>query len=409
MVRSLQGGLAIAYIEIDGLFSASSTDQRKYWGLTLFQRVLRNAPTGLLPAIFSNKLMRCLINQLASRERYLHSAAQKALNSIYARVDQEPSATIIIINALSRSPGGPINFDQISRTKVVEKLLAHVQDRSLVELCSLFSQLIMKASEQDEKTAATSKRMAADQLVSVIRSKMIIARTKGSNSSETKVFINQAFSLLAKYAYFVHGQHSSASVPTLDTPTTESSREMFKSRISACLSIVLAKHAEPAQVSYNLIAYIRSIEEEDNDLHLSFKSDDAVKKVIEKAWLTLMKIHSRSISAQGSRKRLLSAFDLLYALTLLQVYNGEAEAVGILDELKNTYDGLLKHKQKSDRGSSDALVEILLSFASKPSLLLRRLAQEVFSACTSDVSSRGLESMIKVFYPMHQCEYQDAG
>jgi len=366
-------------------------------------------PTDLLPAIFSNKLMRCLTNQLASRERYLHPAAQKALNSIYARVDQDPSATIIIINAMSRSPDGPINFDQISRTKVVEKLLSHVQNCSLLELCSLFSQLISKASEQDEKTATMSKRMVADQLVSVVRSKMIIASNKGSNSSETDVFINQALSLLAKHAYFVHGQHSSASVPTLDTLTTASSREMFQSRIASCLGTVLAKHAEPAQFSYNLIAYIRSVEEEDNHLYLPFNSDAAVKKVIEKAWLTLTKIHSRSSSAQGSRKRLLSAFDLLYALTLLQVYDGEAEAVGILDELKNTYDGLLKHKQGSDQGSSDALIEILLSFASKPSLLHKRLAQEAFSACTSDVSSRGLESTIKVFYPMHECDCQDAG
>lgn len=352
--------------------------------------------------------MRCLVNQLASRERYLHPVAQKTLNSIYTRVDQEPSATIVILNAMSRSPEGPINFDQVSKTKAVEKLLAHVQDCSLVELCSLYSQLINKAGEQDEKTGATSKRMAADQLVSVIRSRMIIPSTKGSASFEANVFINQALSLLAKHAYFVHEQPSSASVPTLDTAITGSSREMFKSRISSCLSIVLAKHAEPAQVSYNLITYIRSIEEEDNDLNLSFSSDNAVKKVIEKAWLTLNKIHSRNMSARGSRKRLLSAFDLLYALTLLQFYNGEAETVSILDELKNTYDGLLKHKQKSDEGGSDALIEILLSFASKPSLLLRRLVQEVFSACTSDVSSHSLDSMIKVFYPMHQCDNEDA-
>jgi len=397
-----------ANTETDGLFSTSSTDQRKYWGLMLFQRLLRNVPTNLLPTIFSDRLMRCLINQLASQERYLHTAAQKALNSICARVEQEPSATIIIIKAMSRSPDGPINFDQISRTKVVEKLLAHVQDYSLVELSSLFSQLITKASEQDEKTAATSKRMAADQLVSVMRSKLISASTKGSNSSETNVFIDQAFALLAKHAYFVHRQQFPASVPTLEEPTAKLSREMFKSRISSSLSIVLAKCAEPAPVSYNLIAYIRSLEKEDNDLNLPFNSDDAVKKTIEKAWSTLKKIHSRSMSAQGSRKRLQSAFDLLYAFTLLQVYNGEAEAVGILDELKDSYDGLLKHKQESDQGSSDTLIEILLSFASKPSLLFRRLAQEVFSACTSDVSSRGLKSMIKVFYLMHQCGFQDA-
>ena len=348
--------------------------------------------------------MRCLVNQLASPERYLHRVAEKTIKFVFTRVNQEPSATITILNGLSRPPSGPINFDQITKTKTVEKLLAHIEDRSLVDLLPFFSQLIAKPSKQDEKATITSRRMAADQLVSIVRSKQTIAGTETTRSSESVVFVDQVLSLFAKHAYFVHEQRASTPRAAIDPPISETSREMFKSRISSCLNHILATCAEPALFSYDLVAWIHSMDKAENDLKFLFKSEDAVKKTIDKAWVTMEKIHLKSMSAQGSRKRLLSAFDLLYSLTLLQVYSGEAEAVGILDELKSSYDDLLKHKQKSEQGSSDALIEILLSFVSKPSSLFRRLARQVFSACTSDVSSHGLQSMIKVSHPTCHCD-----
>jgi len=110
----------------------------------------------------------------------------------------------------------------------------------------------------------------------------------------------------------------------------------------------------------------------------------------------------------------LRAFELLYSLILLQVYNGDPEAFSVLDELQICYEKLVPGKKEKTKDShrhkrakadhdheeeidpSDMLMEILLSFVSKPSGLLRRLAQTVFTTFADKLTQQGLQSMIDV-------------
>lgn len=97
------------------------------------------------------------------------------------------------------------------------------------------------------------------------------------------------------------------------------------------------------------------------------------------------------------------ALKLLYSLTILQVYSGDADAVSMLDELEFCYSRLLGDKgdesnsKKEDKTeASDALIEILLSFASKPSQLFRRMSEQVFGAFADQVTADGLDSLVSV-------------
>jgi DNA polymerase phi len=95
----------------------------------------------------------------------------------------------------------------------------------------------------------------------------------------------------------------------------------------------------------------------------------------------------------------IQAFKLLYVMAILQVYNGDAEAVSMLDELEFCYSKFWPHKKsKNDDTSdaSDALIEILLSFASKPLQLFRRLSEQIFSIFASQVTADGLQSLVSV-------------
>lgn len=86
-------------------------------------------------------------------------------------------------------------------------------------------------------------------------------------------------------------------------------------------------------------------------------------------------------------------------MTILQIYSGDGDAVSMLDELKFCYSKFLG-KDKSDQeeasDASDALVEILLSFASKPSQLFRRMSEQVFGAFAEQVTADGLQSLVSV-------------
>ena len=102
---------------------------------------------------------------------------------------------------------------------------------------------------------------------------------------------------------------------------------------------------------------------------------------------------SSSISPQ------LSSFELLYSLVILQVHSGETDALGVLDELKICYNKVIKSRSSPTDGDVDAsevLVEILLSFLSKPSVLLRKLATQVFGSFVDRITGRGLEAMFGV-------------
>lgn len=78
----------------------------------------------------------------------------------------------------------------------------------------------------------------------------------------------------------------------------------------------------------------------------------------------------------------------------------------MLDDLKPCYEKLTKskkdkkHKHGDDDDeepdASDTLVEIILSFASKPGQLFRKTSEQVFGAFADQVTATGLESMIAV-------------
>ena len=86
-------------------------------------------------------------------------------------------------------------------------------------------------------------------------------------------------------------------------------------------------------------------------------------------------------------------------MTVLQVYSGDADAVSMLDELEFCYTKFLGDKDSKTQDTSDAsdaLVEILLSFASKQSQLFRRMSEQVFGAFADQITENGLESLISV-------------
>jgi len=92
---------------------------------------------------------------------------------------------------------------------------------------------------------------------------------------------------------------------------------------------------------------------------------------------------------------MLHAFKLLISMTLLQVYNGEADAITLLDDLNDCYKSIF-----DDHGTKDhvfhVMIEIILSFASKPSMLCRILAEQIFSTFASKVSTEAFQSIFEI-------------
>lgn len=381
----------------ESLFAISSSEERKYWGFLLFQRMIPNAPVKLLSDLFTKNLMRCLTNQLAFSDRYLHRAAERSIKAILARARSNPNTRAPILKALLDTINGDINFDKITKTKTVETLTSLVDDPTFEQVVEIYEDLILRPGVEDEKTAASRRQCAADQLVSAVRSIQHHPTEDVLAKSECLVSIRRILALLAKCAYFDVGNATSTDDRGISPSPkfSQASREMFRTRISSCLSSLVAKPiGEPSYIAYELVCNIHGREEDTDHANAVLTVDENVRSVLQKAWQTLKKVHSQSSLNSDEEARFFRAIELLYSLTILQVYNEEADAVGILVELNHSFKPLLHKKQRPQ--DSATLIEILLSFVAKPSQLFRRLAEQVFTACASELDHTALQSMIEV-------------
>lgn len=223
--------------------------------------------------------------------------------------------------------------------------------------------------------AETRRVLLGDYLLTIVRHVNI------SDAEQDHSWISDiAFPILAKIAY----SNDLSSTP----PISEKTRTLFRNRLMSVFGHVLSDLSGYTYPCGLLQAFSPDAVGMDEDITTA--KDDA---------LSIMgKILKKVKKESDGEKAPLQALALLYSLVIYQLYNGESEAGSILDELKLCYDKLIRHKESedSDVDASEVLVELLLSFISKPSALLRKVTQHVFSAFMADMTSGGLQLMTDV-------------
>ncbi|KAL4929352.1 DNA-directed DNA polymerase POL5 [Aspergillus undulatus] len=365
----------------NGLFASASSEERKYWGFLLFIKVITEHSLQVASQAFTKNLIRCLTNQLAVEDRYLHRMAVKAAKVIQARVSKEPEFAGPAVKGLMGSAGST-NFDQITKTKTIEKIVSEANLDALVTILPLFETLVASPGTTDGKAAAANRQFLAGLLLSMVRAQSAV---EGSEAALERILF-----VFARFAYFTSEEGKSGPQP----PFTEQSQELFRSRINSSLNSIIAAQKHAATLPYAVVRKIRDAAKSEEYGKFIIKMDDTLKESVKGAFKALKKLE-KSQSDPGT-----DAFKLLYSMTILQVYNGDTDAASMLDELDFCYNKIFGDK-KSKKGeeaseASDALVEILLSFASKPSQLFRRMSEQVFTAFAPNITATGLESLISI-------------
>ncbi len=401
---------------LEYLFALGSSEERKFWGFSLFQATIMKAPISDIERLFSPNFMRCFMNQLASPDRYLHRAAEKARKAILEKARNTPITGDAIFAALVNSDKGDVNFDGITKTKTIENLLRIIQEVSefrLKHVIMLYSEIIRRpatkgrsfatkrpqnqqnAGDELQQAAATRRQIAADQLVTVLRSIPLVSAQEKPGDRKSEHDISEILALFAESAYFEHPETSNiAKTPNLST----SSRSRFRSRITSCLSHLMSKANNPAYFAYQLIVHIKDMEDRPQYYISLLETDDSIESIMSQAQETLRYVDEKEFgNSSTAEKTFYSSAKLLVSLTMLQIYNGDTEAVNILQELNECYSRKeLKDCHRKGFQDSSALVEILLSLASQPSVLFRRVVQQVFTTCTSGIAEAALQPMLRV-------------
>ncbi|ODM17452.1 hypothetical protein SI65_07127 [Aspergillus cristatus] len=372
----------------NGLFASASSEERKYWGFLLFVKVLNESPLQQASLVFTRNLVRCLMNQLAVEDRYLHRMATKSAKTIQTRVSKEPAFAAAAIKGLMGSAGS-VNFDQVTKTKTVEKIAVEANPDALREIVPLLEKLVSHPATDDSKAAASSRQSLANLLVSIVRSR---ASSQDADEGLQDV-LEHILTIFVRSAYFTPKEKEGPQPPM--APQTQ---EMFRNRINSCLNSLIASQKYAATLPYTVVRKIRDAAKSEEYGKSIINIDGTLSDSVKSAFKSLKKLSGQDENAAAD------AFKLLYSMTLLQVYNGDADAVSMLDELEFCYTKFLgdkksrKKKGEEDETSdaSDTLVEILLSFASKQSQLFRRISEQVFGAFADKVTATGLESLSSI-------------
>jgi DNA polymerase phi len=231
-----------------------------------------------------------------------------------------------------------------------------------------------------EKEGELRRQILADHLLNIIRTCANTA--KGSQAANPVWIKDTALPALVAYAYVAE--------PRCQPPVSEKTRELYRNRLMSTFGHLLSD-LEGYRFPCDILLSISPD---------AVNMDDGISEAREGALATMKKILKKIKKEEGQAKPPLQALALLYSLVIFQLYNGESEAVSIIDELKLCYDKLIRHKDTddSDTDASEILVELLLSFISKPSALLRKVSQHAFSAFMSDMTAGGLKLMTDILH-----------
>jgi DNA polymerase phi len=221
------------------------------------------------------------------------------------------------------------------------------------------------------------RQLLGDYLLNIVR-KINVA----DESSESTYIEDVALPMIAKFAYSI----GSECQPQL----SEKTQTLFRNRLMSAFGHLLSDlkgYSYPCDLVLSL-----SPDAVDMDDEIVAAKDSALSTMGK----ILKKIRKSERKSDLQSKPPLQALALLYSLSVFQLYDGEAEAASILDELKLCYDKLIRHKDSEDTEASEVLVELLLSFISKPSALFRKVTSHAFAAFMSDMTTGGLKLMTDV-------------
>lgn len=85
------------------------------------------------PSIFSRNLVRCLINQIQEKDRFLNRAADKSLKVLLQTVEAHPYTLPTILSRLIGGYGS-YNFDRVTKTKTIDQLLSRINETTVKEV-----------------------------------------------------------------------------------------------------------------------------------------------------------------------------------------------------------------------------------------------------------------------------------
>ena len=373
----------------------------------------------------------CLQNQLKADSRYLQRSAQKALTAMHARVARQNELALVVLRGMLVDAGA-LQFDVSTRTKTLEKLITVNDNR---DVFNFLRELYQHPRVEKTHEATNARKILTDLLVAACSHELpqdhkFPNATKHPSEESQSINSRYPMEILIQIGLFVR-----PAIPEV----TPGSRQYVKERIMACLEQALKTKVFGRTLLRHTVVSISVFESQ--KLQPAYEFDTNIKAIIKDGHRRLSAIQGSLSVDQNSRLRMQDESEfsleqssdkdgdvvkhvsrgetadrtdgdgtadgliLLYHLALLQVYSGEAEAVTIVEDLNAYHDKMAEEVDAFM--DADVLVEVLLSFASKPSKFLRKIGLQAFASFAVQITQEGLQSLIRVLETKENLQGQE--
>ncbi|KAF2218815.1 DNA polymerase phi-domain-containing protein [Elsinoe ampelina] len=367
----------------DAFFSAKASSERKAIGLQIVRLAIIKVDAHLVSELLSPHVVRCIINQRSSPSNSLHAAADTPLRTLCQRSKQQPELGARILRTTFSTIGLP-NLDKLTRSKTIDELLSHVLASDAEEVLQVIDSNISRPKTSEHADVEVCQRSYADLLLTFARKQrpQLPSSALTEQHPTTHFPWTKLFSIMAQHAYLVKKGAE---------PLSTTVQEMFQARIMSCLTHTMESGLDPNfEHSTHVVTTINKLVKSGKHT-LILKADQNVMDVLSKAASRLHSARKAVKDTDNKDRPILQAFKLLFSLSILQVHNGDADAVSMLEELDQCYE-----TSATSTSSISLLIEILLGFLSRPSALFRKLAEQVFTAISTQVDEDGLQALLEI-------------
>lgn len=367
----------------EAFFNDKSSSERKYLGFLIFMKTFPMVNNNLVLNCFSQNLMRSIINQSNDSKRQLHKISQKVLHCIITTCESSTESRLVpTLNALLFGQYGSINFDKLTKTKTISKLVAikKISNETLSQLINLF--LSQVHTSNDLKHI----RFILDMVLHIVRNH------KSDLTNNTKQVVLPLLKGLVEFTYFVDGKNS--------IKKSEMNKQSFNDEDAEKLEFEQNLSELSQERLYSILSELTIVPT--NDDHswqfyalqdiLSLEKSAKLKNQLDKSLLEVKKSALNIlniISKDGKEHSKNKGLEALLSICLLQLYNGDTESVSVIEELCEYYDS-----KKTE--SLIGITEILLSLLAQKRAILTKTCLLVWEQFVPEIGKNELQVILDV-------------
>ncbi|CAN3372082.1 hypothetical protein DIURU_000386 [Diutina rugosa] len=349
----------------EGLFNEKSSHERKYWGFEILAKFV----VGLNRAedvahLFTPNVMQTMINSSTQKKRYLHNIAVKAIEALQQAASANCGKGPVILDKLLKRAW---NFDNLTKTKTIDKLLVVNNSGSEFEQQSALNELVDIFKARSQSDHEPEAKWGLDRLVQVVRSNRSVIVSLGATGDAV---MESVLGFLVRLSLFP----SEASAGVV---------KYAQDKLNSVLAeVVFNPRADKQSWSLWCINEIVALEKKQP---LAVEFDDELKACKNDALQYLGIVSELQDKSPAEFRPQLYCFELMFSMVLLQLYLCDEEALQVLGELRMCFEQtFLAELDNGEFDTSVVLTEILLSLSVRKSSLTRRLVSTVWGSfmCT---------------------------